>query len=354
MIENLFFELVRVAVGAQERLSRIPSEVEWEILYKTCEAHAVLGVVFSALERLTEYGIKPPISILYEWIGVVEQIKQRNSRMNNRCIELHKIFAEVGLMACVLKGQGNALMYPEPLLRQSGDIDIWVDGSKDNVVGFVQKQFRDATIGEHHVEYPIFDDVMVEVHFKPVTAVSFLRDKHLQSYLNAMREAQFNHFVILHDSDEKIPIPSYDFNIVYQLAHMMRHFFSEGLGMRHLMDYYYLLMSNDCSKNKDISGVLGELGMLKFAKAIMWVLGEVFMLDRNKMVCSPDKKRGVIILKEIMETGNFGYGDKRFSKRLMNISTTMSLLVRNFKLIRLFPEEAIAAPISNVVYRMQK
>lgn len=112
---TLFFELLQVVQGQREVLSHHPSDEEWKDIYELSQKQAIAGVVFSAIDKLSSRGQKPPLALLYEWIALAEQIKQRNALLNQRCIELMGMFAEAGSESCILKGQGNALMYPEPL-----------------------------------------------------------------------------------------------------------------------------------------------------------------------------------------------------------------------------------------------
>ena len=350
---KLFFELLQVAMGLRSSLSKNLSKEEWMELFDIAQKQAVSGVAFEALDDLSNKGINPSKTLLFEWIGQSEQIKNQNHIVNQRCAEITKTFSNAGWKTCILKGQGNAMMYPNPYSRMLGDIDIWVDGSKKDIVDFVWKQFPDAKVREHHIEYPIFDDVGVEVHFRPVSAVSVRYDKCMDSYFEGQKNPQFHHSVNLPDTEGVVNVPTVEFNVIYQMAHMMKHFFSEGLGMRHLMDYYYVLMSDEMQIGRDNTLVFHELGLLRFAKAVMWVLGSVFLLDRNRMVCEPDERRGKLLLQEIMAGGNFGHSDERFAKRLMTKSTTLSILIRNAKLFWLFPEEAVMAPVSNVIRRLR-
>lgn len=350
---RLFFELLQVALGHYSSLSTAPSEKEWKAIFYISQKQTVASVVFEALETLSNKGIKPPQALLFEWIGLSEQVRNQNRVVNQRCAEITKTFCDAGWKTCILKGQGNALMYPNPLCRMPGDVDIWVDASKDDVVDFVRRQFPDARVTEHHIEYHIFDDVEVEVHFRPVSAVSVSYDKRLDSYCFGQKDEQFQNRVNLPETEGGVNVPTVEFNVIYQMAHMMKHFFSEGLGMRHLMDYYFVMMSDEMQTGKDYTSVFQELGLLRFAKAVMWVLGNVFLLERNRMVCEPDERRGELLLQEIMAGGNFGHGDKRFAKRLITKSSTLSILIRNAKLFWQFPEEAIMAPVSNVIRRLK-
>ena len=351
--EQLFIELIQVSLGNRKLLSRSPSDEEWKVIFDIAQKQAVVGVAFDALDGLSQKGQKLPTDLLFEWIGLAEQIKRQNQIVNQRCTELTKFFSDAGWKNCILKGQGNARKYPNPLARTSGDIDIWIDASKEDVIDFVRKQFPEAKVIEHHIEFPIFDDVEVEVHFRPVSAVSVRYDPCLDSYFIGQKDAQFQHSVNLPDIEEKVCIPTVEFNVVYQIAHMMKHFFSEGLGLRHLMDYYYVLMSDEMQTGNDYTAVFQELGLLRFAKAVMWVLGNVLLLDKSRMVCAPDERRGKLLLQEMMAGGNFGHSDERFAKRLMTKSSTLSILIKNTKLFWMFPEEAIMAPFCNVIRKLR-
>lgn len=347
--EQLFIELIQVSLGNRKLLSRAPSDEEWKTIYDIAQNQSVAGVAFDALDGLSKKGQKLPKGLLFKWIGLAELIKQQNLVANKRCKEIAEMFAGAGFSTCILKGQGNARIYPNPLARQSGDIDIWVDASKDEIVNFIYKRFPNSKANELHIDFSVFIDIKVEVHYKPSVPVSVVSDRRFITYFEKNKGEQFHNEVEFPDGIGKICVPTVEFNVVYQMAHMMKHFFSEGLGVRHLMDYYYILISDERQKGKDYTRIFQELGMLKFAKSVMWVLGNVFLLDRNRMICEPDERRGKLLLQEIMVGGNFGHSDKRFAKRLMTKSTTLSIMLRNTKLFWLFPEEAIMAPVSNVI-----
>ena len=137
---TLFYELLRVALGNQETLSKTPSDSEWRSIYKAAQKQTVVGFAFEALERLHNKGIRPPQDILYEWIGSCEQIKKQNILLNKRCAEITLVVSDAGFRSCILKGQGNVALYPYPLSRISGDIDIWLEGGKAMV--FAKRQYR--------------------------------------------------------------------------------------------------------------------------------------------------------------------------------------------------------------------
>lgn len=53
---------------------------------------------------------------------------------------------------------------------------------------------------------------------------------------------------------------------------------------------------------------------MKFAKGVMWIMHEVFGMERECMICEPDEKEGRFLLNEVMTGGNFGHHDERSKK----------------------------------------
>jgi len=75
-MEKKFFGLLQVSLGLQESLDKNPSEIEWSELFVIAQKQAIEGIVFDALDCLSKKNVKPPISLLYEWIGQTETSKQ--------------------------------------------------------------------------------------------------------------------------------------------------------------------------------------------------------------------------------------------------------------------------------------
>ena len=143
------------------------SGIDWQGLYMFCQQQAITGVVLDGIDRLSKtQKINIPQNLLFEWIGQVSQIEAQNKLVNKRVKELTESLREQGKKSCILKGQGNALMYPNPMHRQPGDIDVWLEGSKKEVAAFVHQRFPGMNVQYHHMNYPVFDDVDVEVHGK--------------------------------------------------------------------------------------------------------------------------------------------------------------------------------------------
>lgn len=344
---ELFYELVQIALGTKEGiLSRTPSEREWYRLFEIAQKQAIVGITFAALDKLATYGQKPPIALLYEWFGQSEQIKKQNQLLNRRCGEITKLFADADFRTCILKGQGNTLMYPEPLLRTSGDIDIWVEGDRDDIRRFVFSKFPNATDGDMHIEFPIFGDVPVEVHYKPRYSSVPKYENRLQTWFGEQANEQFSHTVNLDGSE--ICVPTAKFNAIQQMSHMMGHLISEGIGMRHLMDYYYVLKELRKGGNTDDYAVLFKyLGLDSFASGIMWIEHKVLRIEKELLIVPASERIGKIILKSVMEGGNFGH--HREENKIRNKSILWRGLIDAYRMIRIMPIQP-----AEVMYRLME
>lgn len=350
---DIFFELIQVALGLREGLSRRPSDEEWAEIYELSQKQAIAGYLFPAIDKLSKLGQKPPSPLLYEWIALVEQIKQRNILLNRKCIELMRILEDAGFESCILKGQGNALMYPEPQLRQAGDIDIWVNGKRDDIIGFCRSKAQKCEISYHHMQFPIWTAVDIEVHFIPSYAKVPRYAKRTNTFFEKFQREEIDSGEMMSEGDVMY-VPSKKINLVFQMSHMARHFFGDGIGMRQVMDYYYLLKYTTGKVNTGaVVDDLRNLGLYKFAGAVMWVLKEVFAAEEELLIVPVDEKRGKLLLDEIMKGGNFGHHDKRVSAKMKKKSITVAIMIRNLRLVRLFPEEAVWTPIMGVWYYLK-
>ena len=311
--DQMFFALLRSAMTG-EGFEATPTEAEWTALYQTARKQSLAGVVYTAVTRLGK-SQQPPMALAMQWMSEAETIHGLNGLLNREAARLTKLFAEAGRQSAILKGQANARLYPDPLSRQPGDIDIWVEGGRESVtdllmtLGLLKEQpsvrntgkWNKATISYHHVHLPPTDDgVIVEVHFRPSSGNNNLITNHrLQKWVEqdiqqtTMVENGFN-------------VPSMRFALVMQLAHIQRHFLGYGIGLRQVCDYYLLLRNATADDRKAVADKLRSFGLWHAAGALMWVLGEVLHMDAGLTLCEADSFRGEWMLRRIMEGGNFG------------------------------------------------
>jgi hypothetical protein len=346
--QSLFIELVAVALGNRKQLSITPSESEWRTLFDVAQKQAVAAFLLPAVDILTNYNQSPPAQLVYEWIGIGVQTASYNKIVNQRCQEISSIFYEAGFRSCVLKGQGNSLLYDQPFSRSPGDIDIWIDSDRETIRNFVIAHCAAAKDSNLHIDYPVFKDVPVEVHYRPTIARSHKYNKKLQLFYDSLADDCFRNKVSVGDSVFSVPVP--ELNVIMQMSHVMNHFFEEGIGLRQIIDMYYLLKKSSFDRLK-MANELVNLGMGRFSRAVMWVLHQKLGLEEEFLVALPDKRRGRLLLEDILLGGNFGrYGTRQHSD-LYRKSPLVYKIKRNIRFVWLFPMEAFISPFAGKCFR---
>ena len=322
MEEKVCFEFLQVAVGNRKSLSAAINDIDWLRLFEFCKKQALIGVGFTAVEKLHAMGVVCPASLRMQWMALALQIEKRNALLNEQCRLLTDRYKHDGFSTCILKGQGNCINYPENLRkrRQCGDIDLWTvplcdisvavqTGSNDveyvTYKGFravreyvrmlhrIDGYFEKPVIRYHHIEAPKMEGTEVEVHFRPCYTHSPLRNWRMQRWFDDHADV-----CMKNKTQMGFAVPTSSVNVVYQMCHLFSHYFDEGLGLRQLMDYYFALRvwHNDVMECKDLQSqgmwseglgtpvmskeevmaVLRSFGIGKFAGAVMWVLHEAF------------------------------------------------------------------------------
>ena len=248
-----FFAFLKYCLGYKENMSRVMAGMDWQELYSFASKQALLGLCFEGIERLGEEYPEElkrnPIGreLLMTWMGKAQQIRRQNMKVNAVASKLFSMLREDGMRCCVLKGQGNALMYPNPYSRTPGDVDVWIDASRERILEYAQKKFElEDDIRLQHLETSL-DGVPVELHFFPCSMNNPIYHARLQKWFRRNADLQCSHIVGLPDEAGDIAIPTTAFNVIYQLTHLYHHFFDEGIGMRQIIDYF--LVVNDFSKN---------------------------------------------------------------------------------------------------------
>lgn len=334
----------------------IPYIQDWQAIYDFVVKQQIIGVCSP-----TPYSVRVDQDVLFQWIGDEQQIRNQNKNLNKRIEELSQILDEAGFRFCILKGQGNAVMYPDPELRCAGDIDVWIDANKEAVWQYVKSKFPEETESYKHIHFPIFEDAPIDMHYTPLKVYHPIHNKRLQQWLQENREEQMTHYVRLTDTIRNVATPTASFNAVYQLGHIMIHLEDEGIGLRQFVDYFYVLKNLvDCGpEQKDsIRQTWNRLGMTKLARAVMWVEKELLGLQEEYLLVIPDKKKGRLLAEEILEGGNFGHSSERQKFRNKGwLAAKISDIWHLISLSTFFPGEAcfrLCAKIRTLFLKFEK
>ena len=237
---QIFFDFLRFCIGSESEIPDSLNEADWKELYAIAQKQALVGILFDGIQRLPSSDVGISRDLLLQWMAQCKMLEKANMRLNDAAIQVSEWFRKKGFRTCILKGQGNALMYPNPYSRTPGDIDIWVEGGDKRVISFVRSISPHEKACYHHIEFPSYKGVEVEVHYRPSFLLCFRHNRKLQKYYERVKKEQFSHRVMLGEQGE-IAIPTVEFNLIFQLTHIFSHLMNEGIGLRQLVDYYYVL-----------------------------------------------------------------------------------------------------------------
>ena len=237
---QIFFDFLRFCIGSAKEIPDSLKEADWKELYAIAKKQCLVGVLFDGIKKLPAEHVGMKKEILLQWMAESQMLEKANVRLNDAAIQVSEWFRKKGFRTCILKGQGNALIYPNPYSRTPGDIDIWVEGGDKRVISFVRSISPHEKACYHHIEFPSYKGVEVEVHYRPSFLLYFLHNRRLQKYYERVKEEQFSHRVMLGEQGE-VAIPTAEFNLIFQLTHIFSHLMNEGIGLRQLVDYYYVL-----------------------------------------------------------------------------------------------------------------
>ena len=386
---GLFFELLQVSLENKLELSLNPLEREWRELFIYAKKHALVGISFMAIERLPKRQ-RPPKPLLMQWYMATQQIKSMNVDLDCKALKVANRFLDDGFSSVILKGQGIAQLYGVGQIENSklkienchpdaqhstlkaqlssyrtpGDIDIWLNGSRKEILSYVRKHVPNSVVVYHHADFLKIEGVEVEVHFTPSWMNSPVTNRRLQRFFRESADALFARNDNVNADDNclpdggfryryrhrysEIPSPNLAFNRVYILVHIYRHLFHEGIGLRQLLDYYFVLHQGFTEEERaETMRTLRSLKMERFTAAVMWVLQEVYGMDSRYLLTTPNEREGRFLLGEIMLAGNFGQYDERMQHERGESALHWGLrkVKRNFRFVRSYPSEVLWSPL---------
>ena len=194
--QKIFFDFLRFCIGSAKEIPASLKEADWKELYRIAKKQCLVGVLFDGIKKLPAEHVGMKKELLLQWMAESQILEKANVRLNDAAIQVSEWFRKKGFRTCILKGQGNALMYPNPYSRTPGDIDIWVEGGDKRVISFVRSISPHEKACYHHIEFPSYKGVEVEVHYRPSFLLCFWHNRKLQKYYERVKVEQFSHRVI--------------------------------------------------------------------------------------------------------------------------------------------------------------
>ena len=296
------------------------TEIDHKELFSFARSHSIANVIAVALEQLN---MMPPqyaseYSRAYK-TGLVREATQE--------VETQDISEELcrrGIKHMLLKGSVMKHLYPSPDLRSMCDVDILYDTAHKNELDEIM-----TDRGYILAEVSGTDNVNISYVKKPFMNIEFhgvLMDKDVPLY-NSYFGTDFEHTVP--DGDFKAKYPDEDF-FVFMAAHLAKHYFNGGTGLRSLADIWLYLRKKPNLDMDKVKVKLKAIELDEFTDIIIGVTGVLF--DGNEPTTLQSE-----VIEYIFHSGTYGTQAHKNADG-MEDSGKMKFLLR-----RLFPGKAFMA-----------
>ena len=315
-----FFALLRIGLWGDQRSVQqfnvqVFKDVDWNEVYQLVQEQSLQGLVLQGIEELRAKNkeLNVPKVLLLQWIGEVQVIEQRNKAMNIFIGEVVQEMREKDINTLLVKGQGVARCYEQPLWRASGDIDFYMSESHfENAKMFFRplvESFDPDNDVTRHINFH-YGKWVVEIHANQHTDLSFRIDRVLDEiHQKIFTEGEVRTW---DNNGTLVLLPSPENDVLIVFTHFIKHFFKGGLGLRQICDWCRLIWKYREALNTSIlEQRLRQMGLFNEWKAFASMAVDWLGMPQDSMpfYSSDEKwsKKGGYIIDFILESGNFGH-----------------------------------------------
>ena len=319
--QQVFLELLRAGLwggdqrSVQEFNVQVFKDVDWNYIYQLAQEQSVQGLVLQGIDsfRFQVPGFKIPQELLLQWIGEVQMIEQQNLAMNEFVAWVIELLKKDSIYALLVKGQGIAQCYEKPLWRACGDVDLLL--SDENYRNAVQVLRPIASSIDEENSYSkhlalTIEGLFVELHGTLRSGLWRNLDRELDTVQNSMfYEGKVRSWM---NGDTQVFLPAADEDVVFVFAHILQHFYKEGIGLRQICDWCRLLWTYKDSLNHGLlESRIKSMGVMTEWKAFASLAVDYLGMSVEAMPFYSDdkkwKRKAARVMEFVLETGNFGY-----------------------------------------------
>lgn len=318
IIQQQFFALVQSGLwGTEADASLFGGQTDWEQIYQAARAQALMGIVLDGIQTLPAEK-RPSRGLYLKWCNTLMQIEEKNRLLNRELANVYALCREHGVEPVLLKGQGVAQNYRNPLHRQCGDIDLYIGAEN---YAQVNNLLRTEATGEHeenHKHTSIeWHGVTIENHRTLTRLSAPAADRFLQREIARWHNTDLCRRLSVGDC--LVTLPPLPFEVVYILTHSALHFLNEGIGLRQVCDWACLLHHEreHIDRNK-VAELLRRMGLTRAAQVFGVVAVRYLKLpveDLPVPYSEKDLATGDWLMEDIWQGGNFGQFDTRRKRR---------------------------------------
>lgn len=331
------FTLLRMALWEKPMPENLPFDKMEEVLAEA-ERQTISGLV---INQLFKNDVRMPQQLVFESVGMLEEIKQQNQKVNEEAVAFAKLMQTAQARYKMVKGQTLAAIYPDPQIRMPGDIDFLVgDNEKAKKiitdrwnVQLPEKMLEKETSFEHN-------EVTYELH---IWLTNFGSKRHQKTWERLISEEWGKKYMV-EIGGEKIITLSPTMNVAYVFLHLFFHLTREGVSLRQFCDWAMVLHHYHGEIDSDeLIIILQDLELFDAFSAFGVILIDCLGLPNNEFpfaINNDDRKWKEKILQDIFRGGNFGKQNHKATTTFGYKFETMCLAIRNsIRYYKLAPSE---------------
>ena len=305
------------------------SAEDWKGLYRLAASQGVLAIVYDVVARLPKEQ-QPPRALNIQWALGTEAIENRHEMQRKNSALLAEHFAQQQIRTLVMKGLAIGTYYPRPEHRECGDLDCFLVKNGSTASDGYElgnriceqigaKGERDYYKNSHRK----YRGLMVENHrfFLPVRGSR--RVKALERHLESVALRGDTSYV----ADTKLIVPSADFNALFLTMHGLNHFLSEGVKLRHILDWALLLKAEQNNINwEEFYEWADRLHMTRFADALTAISVQYFGLEITNPAIHTTSPYAERVLEDTLykSEGLFNKGYSAWKSRFVQVRNKFS------------------------------
>lgn len=349
---DILLSLVRSALW-DTPAGAVPSDVQWGKVCALAKQQTLVGLLAEGVNRLPSES-RPEERILRQLQAYVVRNYQVHSLISDRLSKTLSVLREEGVDPVLLKGHGLAQNYPEPALRQCGDIDLYVGKSwYDRAVEVCLNRFG---AGEHELEnlkHYHFDNQGVTVELHKIAAIlpSVVRNARFQKWAQSCLLPAESRKVVVDGTE--VLLPPHRFDAVYVMVHAWHHFLDGGIGLRQICDWtMYLHRFHSFMDVQALESDLRSFGLVKVWHLFSWIAVNELGLPAEECPLYEGRyaEDAARMMDIIWGDGNFGRYSERSAKRpeghmkgkLHSLKVTIR---RYFRILPVYPSHIFSAMV---------
>lgn len=248
------------------------------------------------------------------WKNKILAIIAQNTRLIHEEAKLCKLIDEADIKYAIIKGTASAYFYPNPELRQLGDIDILVAPKDyDNTREIFEKHGYRVLSPDRPITRndPLFSNTGIEVE---------IHQSYFGNWDMAEPDSKDEMLFKRLDKCQLAKIKTHTFPVfqnrehgIILLHHLIRHL-NEGIGLRHILDWI-VFVDTVCDNEfwyNELEPIAKEYNLINIARITTYIGKKYFDLSKEITWCDDvDEAYCNQFLDYIFHSGNFGRKEKK-------------------------------------------